>query len=142
MNGPAPDPAGEDDPPPFDRSGARALVGYRSGLPDDGRATCTLDIGPEHLNRLGLLHGGFVAMLLDNCTGLAVRTAAGDRGASAVTASLTVNYISGARAGRVIATGRVTGGGRTLKFAEAELRDEEGRLLATATGTFRMLGKR
>ena len=39
--------------------------------------------------------------------------------------------------GRVTATGKVTGGGRNLMFLEGELHDEDGRLLATATGVYK-----
>ena len=127
---------------PIDRSGARALVGYRSAMPDDGSGVCTLVIEPRHLNRLGLLHGGFVSMLLDNGCGIAVRNAIGDPDATAVTVTLSVSFISAARSGRVTATGRVTGGGTSLKFVEAELRHESGRLLATASATFKVAGKR
>lgn len=130
---------GEDDLLPIDQSGVRDLVGYRSSVPDNETGVCTLEIGPQHLNRLGLLHGGFVSMLLDNGCGVAVRSVLGDIDTRAITVSLSVNFISGARSGRVTATGRVTGGGRSLKFAEAELRDEAGRLLATGSATFRIL---
>lgn len=124
---------------PVDMSGARVLVGYRSSLPDDPlEGACSLEIGPAHLNRMGLLHGGFVSMLLDNGCGVAVRHALGDIDASVMTVTLTVNFISAASSGTVVATGRVTGGGRRLKFAEAELRHQSGRLLATATATFKV----
>lgn len=125
---------------PIDMSGARELVGYRSSL--DGGGSCSLEIGPQHLNRLGLLHGGFVSMLLDNGCGVAIRNAIGNTDAGAVTVSLSVNFIAGAGSGRVTATGRVTGGGKSLKFAEAELRDDTGRLLATGSATFRIIQKR
>ncbi|OUS07800.1 hypothetical protein A9Q96_05415 [Rhodobacterales bacterium 52_120_T64] len=126
----------------MDHSGAGELVGYNSSLPGDGTADCSLTIGPQHMNRLGILHGGFVAMLLDNGAALAVRNFARDEITPAVSVSLSVNYIAGVKSGTVTATGRITGGGRTLKFAEAELRDQDGQLLATASGIFRMLDKR
>lgn len=125
---------------PIDQSGARELVGYRSSM--EGTGSCSMVVGPEHLNRLGLLHGGFVSLLLDNGCGVAVRKALGDIEAAAVTVTLSVTFIAGVSAGRVTATGRVTGGGRSLKFAEAELHDAEGRLLATGVATFRILEKR
>lgn len=82
---------------PIDMSGARELVGYRSSL--DGGGSCSLEIGPQHLNRLGLLHGGFVSMLLDNGCGVAIRNAIGNTDAGAVTVSLSVNFIAGAGSG-------------------------------------------
>lgn len=125
----------------FDQSGARDLVRYMTCASDEG-GTCSLEIGPWHLNRLGLLHGGFVSMLIDNGCGAAVRNALNDVDAAIVTVSLSVNFIAGARTGRVTASGRVTGGGKSIKFADAELRDESGRLLATGSATFRVSGKR
>ncbi|WBU53614.1 PaaI family thioesterase [Paracoccus sp. SCSIO 75233] len=123
----------------IDYSGSCDLVGYRSSLPDEGGGACELNIGPQHLNRLGLLHGGFVSMLLDNGCGTAVRRDAGDIETGVVTVNMSVNYVAGVSSGRVIATGRVVGGGKTLKFAESELRDEAGRLLATCSATFKIL---
>ncbi|WP_288950626.1 PaaI family thioesterase [uncultured Paracoccus sp.] len=130
---------------PVDASGASELVGYRSvvAAPGGEGGSCSLEVGPQHLNRLGVLHGGFVSMLLDNGCGVALREATGDMDVSAVTVTLSVNFIAGATAGqRVSAKGRVTGGGRSLKFLEAELRDETGRLLATGSAIFRMMRRR
>lgn len=125
-----------------DLSVAGRHVGYISSMPEDMTGVCALEIGPQHLNRLGVLHGGFVALLLDNGCGLAVRNGLQGTGASTVTISLTTNFIAAARSGRVVATGRVVGGGRSVKFASSELRDESGQLLATASGTFRVLEAR
>ncbi|SDF02619.1 uncharacterized domain 1-containing protein [Paracoccus isoporae] len=123
---------------PLDFSGASGLVGYLSWLPETGGA-CSMEIGPQHLNRLGNLHGGFVCMLLDNGCGTAVRREIGQIDARVVTASLTVHHVDAVSAGRVTARGRVTGGGQTTKFAEAELRDTAGRLIATARAVFAVM---
>jgi acyl-coenzyme A thioesterase 13 len=126
----------------IDHSGARGLIGYRSYVAGDGIAACVLRLGPQHLNRLGVLHGGLVAMLLDTAAGLAVRNFSRDKESPTVTVSMTVNYISVAKSDEVTATARITGGGRSLKFAEAELRDQDGTLLATASGAYKLLEKR
>ena len=42
--------------------------------------------------------------------------------------------------GRLTATGRATGGGRSMCFCEAELADADGLLVAKALGTFRYWG--
>ena len=39
--------------------------------------------------------------------------------------------------GRLTATGRATGGGRSVCFCEADVADADGRLVARAMGTFR-----
>lgn len=80
-------------------------------------------------------------MLLDNGCGTAVRNVIGNVDSTVVTVTLSVSFIASVGSGRVIATGRVVGGGRSLKFVEAELHDETGLLLATASATFRIISK-
>ena len=125
-------------------SGAQDLVGYVIDLSDPaGGAVVRLDLDARHMNRVGSLHGGIVTMLLDAAAGFAASRAWDDSGeALLVTVSLTTNYLASASAGRVTATGRVTGGGNSIKFAESELRDAAGRLLATASGAFKRVRNR
>ena len=54
-----------------------------------------------------------------------------------MTLSLTVNFVASVSGGRVTAEGRKQSGGETIFFSDVEVRDEGGRLIATATGTFR-----
>jgi acyl-coenzyme A thioesterase PaaI-like protein len=46
-----------------------------------------------------------------------------------------VNFISPAKVGRVLGTGRVVSRGRSICFMEGELNDDKGTLLATAMAT-------
>lgn len=125
-------------------SGAQDMVGYDIDLTHpDGGARVTLELAPRHMNRVGSLHGGIVTMLLDAAAGFSASRSwspAGD--ALLVTVSLTTNYIASANRGCVTAIGRVTGGGQTIKFAESELRDDAGLLLATASGAFKRVRER
>lgn len=122
-------------------SGAQALIGYHLDLSGaDGAGRVVLEIEDRHRNRNGSLHGGIVAMLLDAASGFAVsRAVRGPQLPSVATISLNTNYVAPALGGTVTATGHVTGGGRTVAFAKAELRDEAGTLLASSTGVFRYL---
>lgn len=124
-------------------SGTQDAVGYVIELyPEQHEAACWLDVGPRHLNKNDLLHGGYVTMLLDVACGHAASLALGNGElAPLVTVTLTTNYAGPGRAGRVRAKGRVTGGGRTLCYASGELRDEAGAVIATATGVFRRISK-
>ena len=135
-----PDPGGEKSWPP---SGCQAAVGYVVELnPDGNSVSCWLDIQPQHLNRNNLLHGGFTAMLLDIACGYAASLHYDpDNLALVLTVSLSMQYIAPARGGRVTATGRVSGGGRSLCYASGELRDSDGLLIATATGVFKRIAK-
>jgi uncharacterized protein (TIGR00369 family) len=97
-----------------------------------------LDIESRHLNRQANLQGGVIATLLDSACGYAGLKIADDAPPGhAVTVMLTVSYLSGVREGRLKAEGRVTHAGHRLYFASGELRTEEGRLVATAQGSFK-----
>jgi len=63
-----------------------------------------------------------------------------DKHQMALTLSMTVNYLGQAQGTRLIAEGHVSGGGRKTYFAKAEVTDDMGNLLATATGVFRYRG--
>ena len=103
-----------------------------------GECEFQLDIGAQHLNRQASLHGGVVATLLDAACGYAgLKTADDAPPDNALTVMLSISYIAKAGHGRVRATGRVTSAGRKLYFASAELMADDGRLLATAQGTFK-----
>lgn len=100
-----------------------------------GHVTLAMSAAEEHLNLQGLVHGGVLATLLDTAMGLAVRSAL-DPGRRHVTIEMSVHYLRPAHPGRLVAHGRTLRVGRTIAFAEAEVLDEEGRALASATGTF------
>lgn len=105
--------------------------------PDTARVE--MPIQDRLANRQGLLHGGVHATLLDTAMGYAgCYTGDPSRKQMALTLSLNVNYLSRPSGTRLLATARRTGGGRATYFAEGEVRDETGALLATATGVFRL----
>jgi len=60
-----------------------------------------------------------------------------ERRQMALTLSLTVNFLGQARGDRLSAEARRTGGGKSTYFAEADVRDATGALVATGTGVFR-----
>lgn len=123
-------------------SGAQNLIGYDIDF-STGQARIILDIAPQHLNRNGSLHGGIFAMMLDAAAGYAASLSMSDAGnAPLVTLSLTTQFLAPGVGGQVIATGTHKGGGRSIIYADSEMRDEAGTLLATASGVFKALRKR
>lgn len=121
-------------------SGAQDMVGYDIDLSDPSGGSCvTLTIQPQHRNRNGTLHGGIHAMMLDAAAGFAASRALGQGGAlvPVQTLTLTTNYVAAAGEGVVTAKGRVTGGGYKIIYATAEITDEGGRLLSSASGVFK-----
>jgi uncharacterized protein (TIGR00369 family) len=124
-----------------DETGAQSLLGYVVDISaQDGKGRCVLDIGPQHTNRHGGLHGGIIACMLDNAMGYAASLSGDPDGQTKfMTISMSTQFLAPANEGRIVATGTVTGGGRKIVFVDGVLHDAEGRLLATASGAFKRL---
>ena len=102
----------------------------------EGRAVFQGTPGPEHLNPMGGIHGGWYATLLDSALGCAVHTMM-PVGRGYTTAELGVNLVRalGSKAPRVRAEGKVIHCGRQLATAEARLYGPDGTLYAHGTTT-------
>ena len=101
---------------------------------EPGRVEIALEAADHHLNLQGLLHGGVIATLADTATGLAVRTMV-PAGRRHVTVQLDVHYLRPGAPGRVTAVGTTVRVGTSIGYAEADVLDARGRLLARATAT-------
>lgn len=110
-------------------------LGLRLDDVSPGEAAVSLALAPRHLNLMGTLHGGLISTLADTATGLSLRTLL-DADASFVTTQLSVVFLAPGREGSVQARGRVVRAGRRFGYAEADVTDQDGRLLARATATF------
>lgn len=120
-------------------SALQSHLGYRIIAWSEGFARVELPLLPFLMNRQGLPHGGIHATLLDTAMGFAgCYTGDPARQQMALTLSLTVNYLGQAKGPLLIAEARRTGGGKSTYFAEAEVRDAEGTLIATGSGVFRL----
>lgn len=143
----APETSRPEDPSPEDlpllienETGAQRLIGYVLDVSrGDGSARCRLKIEDRHGNRHGVMHGGFCTVLLDNAMGATASLSVDPSGRRPfLTVSLTTQFLRPARIGTTVtATGRITGGGRSLLFLEGTLVDETGTLIATAQGVFK-----
>jgi acyl-coenzyme A thioesterase PaaI-like protein len=99
-----------------------------------GEVAGSFTAGRNHTGYSGLLHGGLLGSLLDEC--LAWACAVG-RSTYFVTGELTVRYRSVAPLGRPIAvTGRVVVARGPYVRAEGSARLDDGALVATAVGSF------
>jgi uncharacterized protein (TIGR00369 family) len=103
-----------------------------------GEVDVAMDVQRHHLNLMGTLHGGMIATLADTATGLALRSTL-DEGMTFTTTQLGVTFLAPGREGRILAKGRVVKSGKRFGYAEADVIDAEGRLLARATATFAVL---
>jgi uncharacterized protein (TIGR00369 family) len=103
----------------------------------EGRTRLRLVLRPEHANNLGIAHGGVICTLLDVALGTAARLKAGR---PVVTLDMQTRFLAPGR-GTLIAEGRVTRAGRSVTFCEAEIRDAQGELVASATGLLKPVGE-
>lgn len=111
------------------------FFGMRVERVERGEVDVALDLEPHHLNLLGIAHGGVIATLADTATGLAYRTVL-EPGMQHVTTQLNVTYLAPGREGTLAARGRVVKRGKRTGYAEADVVDGDGRLLARASALF------
>ena len=87
-------------------------------------------------NPIGVVHGGLVCTLLDSVAGCAVHSTL-PSGVGYTSLEIKVSYLRPVRqgGGELTAIVRVTKPGRRAAFADGEVRDGDGRLIATASST-------
>ncbi len=86
-------------------------------------------------NRFGAIHGGMTAAMLDDVISLAAGLVI-EWGQITPTLEMKVSYIAQAKPNtRILAEARTIRRGGTVIFLEADLKDETGKLLATASST-------
>jgi uncharacterized protein (TIGR00369 family) len=124
-------------------SGYSQLLDYHLQHGDVGYAEVSLTVGPQHLNRLGVLHGGVIATLIDSATGFAVAFAESTENMMpAVTLTLNTQFLGPAVLGdQLVATGKRTGGGKTIAYATAEVRRADGVVVGRGDAVYRFLNK-
>ena len=112
-----------------------ALLGARLLDKGNGKARYELTVGPDHLNRRGVAHGGVAASLLDSALGTAVVAAIAPEEWCG-TMELSIQFREPIFPGTITAKGRMARRGRTAAFAEGEIRNAAGKILATAHGVW------
>jgi uncharacterized protein (TIGR00369 family) len=117
------------------------LIGFNLRSIEPGRAVLDMEAGPQHWNPMGGLHGGILCDLTDAAMGIAYASTLAE-GESFATVELKINFLRPIKQGHLIAEGSVVGGGRTLGYSEAEVRDDDGNLVAKASSTCRTLRPR
>ena len=123
--------AGEIPPPPIGAHTNQRLVSA-----DVGDAVFEADPDDSLYNPIGVVHGGFAMILLDSALGCAVHTTL-PQGQGYTSLETKVSFLRAitSETGVVRAHGWVTRPGSKAAFAEADLRDANGRLLATGSST-------
>lgn len=106
--------------------------------PEAGTINVRFEARPEFTNPLGNVQGGILAAMLDDTMGPAL-VATLPAGKFAPTLEMKVSYLAPAKVGPLWGRGRVVQGGRTNAFVEADLVDGDGRMIARASATVRII---
>ena len=100
-----------------------------------------LTITPELINAAGLLSGAAAYTLVDYCMGSTLWKQTDDDERIA-TISISINYIQTATEGDVVCETTLDRRNRSVGVLRSEVRHEDGRLLATAVGSFSIVRRR
>ena len=98
-----------------------------------------IDLAQKHLQPFGFVHGGVFASIIDAAAFWAIYYEIEDQNVGVTTVDLKLNYLAPAVSGKLIAKGRQIKLGKTLGYAEAEVTDVNGRILAHGTSTVILL---
>jgi len=104
-----------------------------------GYAVIEADIEEKHRQLLGVVHGGMLATLIDTVAFWAVYYDIEDPDAWLTSVDLKLNYLAPAVSGKLFAKGLQIKVGKTLCYAEAEVTNGEGELIAHGTATLMVL---
>ena len=103
-----------------------------------GEADVKLRSRKEYANTYGITHGGIVAALVDMAVGVAMRTLK----IRLVTIEMSTNYFAPTPLdAEMTASARMVHLGKRIAAGEVDVRDSEGKLLATGKATFFVTGE-
>ncbi|HEY8643936.1 MAG TPA: PaaI family thioesterase [Candidatus Dormibacteraeota bacterium] len=116
------------------RAGWRDTIGARIAEVDEGRVVVELDADAKHRHEGGVVQGGIITQIADAAMGMSLLTMQPED-QSNTTIELKINFIRPVVEGRLRAIGRVVELKRTLGFTEADVMDQDGKLIAHASST-------
>ena len=104
---------------------------------EPGRSVWQMVADERFSNPVGIVQGGFVAAFADSAMGAASVTFAKERKVFSANAEIKVSFLKPAKVGSTLTcTAQVISGGSRAAFCEAEVVDDEGRLVAKASSTY------
>jgi uncharacterized protein (TIGR00369 family) len=121
-------------------SPAAATLGKRVLETDSERGyiKASFVAGDNFINRGGRVFGGFLSAMLDTLCGHAVRLTHREPKTPQVTLELKTSFVGRADKGTLIGEGWVRHRGKSIAFAEAELRNEAGEVVARGSATLKV----
>ena len=117
-------------------SRAWSWLGMQTVETGEGTATVEMTTTEDMTNHSGFVHGGMISTLADSAMGRSVRTLKPGVIRS-MSFDLKLSFISAAKIGETLrASARVIHAGRRTVVAECSIEAPDGKLVATASGTF------
>ncbi|GAA4335651.1 hypothetical protein GCM10023144_29230 [Pigmentiphaga soli] len=136
---------GDDDAPPLVPGAFRVpfleWMGGRFVRVEGGQTELRLPLGKQHLNSWKVSHGGVAMTLLDVAMSSAARSAHPD-GLSAATVEMKTSFLRPGTGTLLTVHGKCYYRSSTLAFCEAQVRDDQGELVASGSGTFKYIRRR
>jgi uncharacterized protein (TIGR00369 family) len=111
------------------------LLGLELESLGPGAAVVSLAIEERHKQKLGVVHGGATASLIDTASAFAVMTLL-QEGEKTTTTDLSIQYLRPLTQGRARAQAQVRRAGRRVVALAVDVFDEQGALAATAITTY------
>jgi len=115
--------------------GFTQLIGLSLSRREQGTCSSELQLDERHMSIAARAHGGLLATMLDTTLGCAVFGAI-PAGRGCATLSFSIHFFRPVTEGRLHCEARVGNLSRQTAFATGEIRDDRGRLIASASGTF------
>jgi uncharacterized protein (TIGR00369 family) len=106
--------------------------------PARGYIKASFVAGDNFINRGGRVFGGFLSAMMDTLCGHAVRLTHREPNTPQVTLELKTSFVGRADKGVLIGEGWVRHRGKSIAFAEAELRNEAGEVVARGSATLKV----
>ena len=103
-----------------------------------GSGTAYLDLDERHMNPNGVAHGSVAFALMDTTMGAAVMSVIAE-GSSCATIEIHTRFHRAAAGGSLTAEATVMTAGRRVVHLEARTVDADGKLVASATGSFAVI---
>ena len=116
------------------RDGWMETLGAWIAEAEPGRVVVELDAGPKHRHGGGVVQGGVITQIADAAMGMSLATLQDDHVWN-TTIELKINFLRPMVEGRLRAIGRVVEIKQSLLFGEADVVDDQGRLIARASST-------
>ena len=131
---------GDVTPTEFGDFALKRFLGMELSGDEAGVGVAQVVVGDEHLNPNGVVHGAVLFALVDTAMGKATMSVIEEATRYCASIEVSLRFIRPAVAGQLVATATVVKRGRNLVHLDATVSGDDERLIATAAGTFAILG--